>query len=117
MKLYYYCSSCKRENSFKTKAKSRIELKRERGSQINERCTYCSVVTKRRINRVHAKPNMLVIIVGGLIGLLVMLLALLIVPTVFILWLLPSIFAVPFFSWRSEDKRASTFNKLIVSDN
>ncbi len=117
MKLHYYCSFCKKENSFKTKAKSRIELKEKRGSEINERCKYCGTVTKRRVNRVHAKPNMLLIIGGGLLGILILLVTLLVIPSVFILWLLPSIFAVPFFAWRSEEKRASVFNKLMVNDN
>lgn len=68
MKLYYYCSSCKKENSFKTKAKNRFELREERGNEISERCSKCGTIVKRRVNRVHAKANRLLILSGTILG-------------------------------------------------
>jgi len=116
MKLYYYCSSCKKENSFKTEATNRFELQKERGDHINERCTNCGTITKRRINRVHAKANMIYILLGGFIGFVAILLVLAFIPIVLVLWLSPAVFAVPFLTWKLQEKRASDFNKIMVSD-
>lgn len=116
MKLYFYCSSCQKENSFKTTATNRFELQKERGNVINERCKKCGTVVKRRINRVHAKPNKWLLVFGAFFGVILTALLFLVVP-LFILVLANSvIFSIPFMVWRGQDKKASAFNKVMVSD-
>ena len=116
MRLYFYCSSCQEENSFKTKAKDRFELQKERGNFINERCSNCGTVVKRRINRVHAKPNKWLLIIGGIGGILATLLIISFLPLVMTVFAVPAVFGIPFIAWRTEDKKASAFNKVMVSD-
>lgn len=110
MKLYYYCSSCQKENNFKTKATNRFELQEERGNEINERCDYCGTQVKRRINRVHAKPNLFIALAGFIIGVLSSLL----------LWNLGWIatltFTIPIMAFGYTNNEASKFNKVMVDD-
>lgn len=110
MNLYYFCSSCKKENSFKTKATNRFELQQERGDEINERCKHCGNVSKRRINRVHAKSNYVYIIGGLIIGLILGC----------FLWQLGLIAGItiglPILIWQWSHKKAVDFNKILVSE-
>ncbi|WP_299214722.1 hypothetical protein [uncultured Dokdonia sp.] len=116
MTLYYYCSSCQKENSFKTTATNRFELQKERGSFINERCKKCGTVVKRRINRVHAKPNIWILIIGGVLGILLTAILFLFVPIIILVLANSVVFSIPFIAWREQDKKASAFNKVMVSD-
>lgn len=116
MKLYFYCSACLEENSFKTKAKDRFELQKERGNEITERCKNCGASVKRRINRVHAKPNKWILIIGSLIGIIFTFILILYIPLIIIFFALPVVFGIPFIAWKTEDKKASDFNKVMVAD-
>lgn len=116
MKLYFYCSSCQEENSFKTKATDRFELQKERGNFINERCKHCDTVVKRRINRVHAKPNKWILIIGGLVGTVLTVLFILSAPLIISIFAISIIAGIPFIAWKAQDKKASAFNKVMVSD-
>ena len=116
MRLYFYCSSCQEENSFKTKAKDRFDLQKERGNFINERCRNCGTVVKRRINRVHAKPNKWLLIIGGLGGTFIALMLIFFLPLFITVFIIPAVFGIPFIAWRAEDKKASAFNKVMISD-
>ncbi len=116
MKLYYYCSSCQKENSFTTKATNRFELQEERGNEINERCTYCGTVNKRHVNRVHAKANTFNMLIGGVLGLLVTVILALIIPKIALFFIAGTIFSLPYLAWRSEEKKASTFNRVLIED-
>lgn len=110
MKLYYFCASCKKENSFKTSANNRYDLQKERGNEINERCSYCGTITKKRINRVHAKPNRLILLGGLIAG---------IIATVFLWnlgWIASLTFSIPFLAWQQADKGARNFNRVFVDD-
>lgn len=110
MKLFYYCSSCKKENSFKTKATDRFELQQERGNEISERCKYCGNITKRRINRVHAKANFMWILAGIIAS---------VIATGFLWqlgWIAGATFSIPFLLWQATQTKASNFNKVMVSD-
>jgi Flp pilus assembly protein TadB len=119
MKLYYYCSSCQEENSFKTKATNRFDLQKERGNVINERCKHCGTVVKRRINRVHAKPNKWILIIGGILGISLTVIALVFtiaISFLMVVILIPAITSIPFIAWREQDKKANAFNKVMVKD-
>ncbi len=110
MKLYYYCSSCQKENSFTTKATNRFELQNERGNHINERCKKCGTIVKRRINRVYAKANKMYILGGLGIGVLC---------TVLLWelgWVATLTFTIPIIIARSTEITASKFNKVMVDD-
>lgn len=111
MKLYYYCSSCQKENSFKTKATNRFELQEERGNHINERCKKCGTIVKRRINRVHARANKSYVLLS--FGLCIFLTLLLWELG----WVATLTFTIPIMIWRSADIQASKFNKVMVDDN
>lgn len=117
MNLYYFCSSCKKENSFKTKATNRFELQQERGDEINESCKYCGTLTKRRINRVHSKANILKYLVGGALGILLTLILIVIIPPIFIVFAFPSIMSIPFMAWKRENRKAVDFNKIMIKES
>ncbi|WP_298345972.1 hypothetical protein [uncultured Algibacter sp.] len=112
MKLSYYCSapSCKKLNYIKVKSNNRFDLKNEIGLEINERCEHCGNHTKRHINRLHASPNYYIIL-GGL--------GLAIIVTI-LLWDFGFVStlsgAIPIAIWMSEEKKASTFNKVLIRD-
>lgn len=112
MKLYYYCSSCQKENSFTTKATNRFELQKERGNTINERCKHCGTVTKRRINRVHAKADNLLIIASAVLAIILGLFLL-----TFFGLISGLVLGIPFLAWQALQKKASNFNKIRVNDN
>lgn len=116
MKLYYYCSSCQKENSFTTKATNRLELQKERGNFINERCKKCGTIVKRRINRVHAKPNKLILFFGGIFSIVFTAVMFLFIPLIIIILANAFIFSIPFVFWKQQDKKASNFNKVMVAD-
>ena len=116
MRLFYYCSSCQKENSFTTKAKDRFGLQKERGNFINERCKNCGTINKRRINRVHAKANKWIILVGGILGILITCIIILSLPLFITLFVVPTVFSVPYLAWRYQEKKASAFNKVMLSD-
>ncbi len=110
MRLYYYCSSCKKENSFKTKATNRFELQEERGNHINERCNSCGSQVKRRVNRVHAKPNLGIVLAGLALG---------VITTVFLWnlgWIATLTFTIPILAFSYANNMASNFNKVMVDD-
>ncbi len=109
MKLSYYCSSCKKENHIKTKTQDRFAFFIEYGSnEINERCKYCGHFTKRHINRLHAEPNNLIIILSFLIALIITIL----------LWdfgFVSTLTAtIPLWFWIDQKKKASAFNKTMA---
>ena len=110
MKLYYYCSSpsCKKENLISVKSNNRYDLKNEIGEEINERCTHCGSYTKRHINRLHAKPNYMIIGLGFLLAIVVTAL----------LWDLGFVStlsgSIPIGIWMYEERKASAFNKIMV---
>ncbi len=112
MKLHYYCSSpsCKKLNSIKVESSNRYDLKKEIGTEINERCKHCGNHTKRHINRLHASPNY-IIVIGGL--------GLAIIATI-LLWdfgLVSTLSGtIPIAIWMSEEKKASAFNKVLIRD-
>ena len=110
MKLYYYCSapSCKKENTISVKSNNRYDLNHEIGEEINERCKHCGSHTKRHINRLHAKPNYLIIGLGVLAAIVLTIL----------LWDLGFVStlsgSVPIGVWMYEERKASAFNKIMI---
>ena len=110
MKLHYYCSSpsCKKLNAIKVKSRNRYDLKQEIGIEINERCKHCGNHTKRHINRLHAKPNYIIILSGVLASILF---TILFWDLGFITTLSGSL---PIAVWMHEEKKAHAFNKILV---
>lgn len=112
MKLSYYCSnlSCKNLNYIKTKSNNRYDLKQEIGLEINERCKKCGNHTKRHINRLHAAPNYINILGGGVLSIIITIL----------FWDLGFIsslsFSLPITIGMIENKKASAFNKILLKD-
>lgn len=119
MRLYYYCNSCQEENSFTTKAKDRFELQTERGNTITERCKHCGTMVKRRINRVHAKPNKWILIIGTIVGVVLTIIAIILsiaISLAALIILMSFICTVPFIAWKETERKASAFNKVMVKD-
>ncbi|NQY07330.1 MAG: hypothetical protein HRT68_14340 [Flavobacteriaceae bacterium] len=109
MKLFYHCSSCKKENKITIKSDNRYDFQKEvGGDEMNVNCTHCGKLDKKHINRFHAKANK-VIILGGLVAGAV--------ATLFLLnfgWIATATFSIPIFVWLNEEKRASAFNKVMI---
>lgn len=111
MKLSYYCSKqgCKKENYIRTSATNRYELQKEIGAEFNERCTHCGSFTKKHINRLHAEPNYLIILLGSLLSLIL---------TIFswnFIGLISTLTAsIPIVIWAQQKKKASSFNSTMV---
>ncbi len=94
----------------KVKSNNRYDLKEEIGLEINERCKHCGNHTKRHINRLHASPNYFIIL-GGV--------ALSVIVTLFLWdlgWVSTLTATIPIAIWMSEEKRASSFNKVMIRD-
>ncbi|MEP5341743.1 MAG: hypothetical protein ABJQ50_18665 [Algibacter sp.] len=85
-------------------------MKQEIGLEINERCKHCGNHTKRHINRLHADSNYINILGGILLAIIVTILF-------WDLGFLSSLsFSIPFTIWMIENKKASTFNKVLIRD-
>lgn len=109
MKLFYYCKSCKKKNYYKTKTSDRFELQKEVGNEINERCKYCGIFEKKHINRLHAEPNKFLIISVFIIAIILSI----------AFWNMGIIakltIMLPFWVSFNEQKKASDYNKIMVS--
>jgi len=122
MTLYYYCKSCKKLNSFKTSATNRFELQQERGNEISERCRRCGTTTTRRINRVHARVNPiypLAVIFLCFLALATYVVVSLVINGVLYIpvkLFLGALILAPIALWTYYERRASAFNKVMVSD-
>ncbi|WP_299109482.1 hypothetical protein [uncultured Winogradskyella sp.] len=109
MKLSYRCSSCKKDNTIKTKATDRYGLLMERGSnEFNERCKHCGHFTKKHINRLYADDNYTYVIAG---------LAIAAVATYF-MWDFGFISTltgtIPIWFWSEMKRKSSKFNGTMV---
>ncbi|MBV1924610.1 MAG: hypothetical protein KUG68_11350 [Flavobacteriaceae bacterium] len=109
MKLSYYCKSCNKKNFYQTKTKDRFELQSEVGNEINLNCTNCGTINKKHINRLSAEPNRLYAIYGLVIAAIV----------IIFLWELGYIsgltFTIPIYLYFDAEKKASDYNKIMVS--
>lgn len=109
MKLSFRCSSCKKDNTIKTKAYDRHGLLMERGSsEFNERCKHCGNFTKKHINRLYADDDYTLVIFGFIAA---------IIATI-LLWDFGYIstltFTIPIWFWTIMKKKSSTFNRTMV---
>ena len=68
MNLVTHCASCKKDIKVKSSATTRSELQMEKGDEITVNCQYCGNFEKKHINKVIAKPNNNIILVGVGIG-------------------------------------------------
>ena len=104
---------------FGVQMQDRFELQTERGNIISERCKHCGTIVKRRINRVHAKPNKWILIIGTIVGVALTIIAI-IFSLAISLWILIAVMSfictVPFIAWKETEKKASAFNKVMVND-
>lgn len=109
MKLSYRCSSCKKDNTIKTKAIYRHGLLMERGNnEFNERCKHCGHFTQKHINRLYANDNYSFVIIGFVIALI----------STILLWDFGFIstltFTIPIWLWIEMKKKCSSFNGTMV---
>ncbi len=109
MKLSYRCSSCKKDNTIKTKAFDRHGLLMERGnSEFNERCKHCGNFTKKHINRLYADDNYTYVLIGFVVAA---------IATV-LLWDFGFIsmltFSIPIWLFTEMKKKSSNFNRTMV---
>lgn len=109
MKLSYYCKSCNKKNHYQTNINDRFELQKEVGDEINIRCTKCGTVNKKHINRLTAEPNRLYVIIGLVIAAILTIL----------LWDLGFVssltLTIPIYLFFDAQKRASDYNKIMIS--
>jgi hypothetical protein len=109
MKLSYRCSSCKKDNTIKTKAFDRHGLLMERGNnEFNERCKHCGNHTKKHINRLYADDDYTMVLVGF---------ALSAIATFFLWdfgWVSTLTGTIPLYFWTEMKKKSSTFNGSMV---
>ena len=109
MKLFYYCSSCKKENAIQIKSDNRYEFQKEIGDdEVVVNCTNCGKTDKKHVNRFHAKPRYYI----SLIALVCSILATLYLRRYG--WISSLIFYIPVAVWRREQKRASAFNSVMI---
>ncbi|MCG2419112.1 hypothetical protein K8089_08755 [Aequorivita sp. F47161] len=109
MQLSYYCRSCKKKNYISSKANNRFELQAQFGDEINNRCSHCGTFEKKHINRLIAEPS-------KFIGLFCFGLAILLSGAVFILGFIATLtFTIPIYIYFNAQKRASDFNKVMIS--
>lgn len=103
MKIYYYCSSCKEENHFKSNNKFDLQMELN-SDEVVVNCNKCDKQDKKHINRLHSKPNYIFVFIGILLSIIVSI----------IMWDIGFAstlsFTIPFYLWLQEQKRVSTFN-------
>ena len=109
MKLSYRCSSCKKDNTIKTKASDRHGLLMERGNnEFNERCKHCGNFTKKHINRLYAEGDYTYVLIGFVVAA---------IATV-LLWDFGFIstltFTIPIWFFTEMKKKSSIFNGSMV---
>lgn len=109
MKLSYYCKSCQKKSFYKTITKDRFELQNEVGDELSLRCDKCGTINKKHINRLSAEPNRIYLYIALVVAIL---LAVLFWDLGFISKLT---FSVPIFLFFDAEKRASNYNKTMVS--
>lgn len=109
MKLSYRCSSCKKDNTIKTKSSDRHGLLMERGSnEFNERCKHCGHFTKKHLNRLYADDDYTLVIIGFVLSA---------IATIFLWdlgWISTLTGAIPLYFWTEMKKKSSAFNKTMV---
>lgn len=109
MRLSYYCNSCKTKNYVKTKAKNRFELQTELGDEVNNRCNHCGTIEKKHINRLFAEPS-------KLLGILCLGLMVLLTGTIFMFGFIAALsFTLPIWIYFDAHKKASDFNKVMIT--
>ncbi len=109
MKLSYRCSSCKKDNTIKTKAIDRHGLLMGRGSnEFNGRCKHCGNFTKKHINRLYAEDDYTFVLIGFVVAA---------IATV-LLWDFGFIstltFSIPIWIFTEMKKKSSMFNRTMV---
>lgn len=67
MRIYTQCTNCSEEISYKTRAKTRVDLVMQEGEQISIECWNCSQQQERVPNDFVAKPEKLAQWVAGFI--------------------------------------------------
>jgi DNA-directed RNA polymerase subunit RPC12/RpoP len=109
MKLSYRCNSCKKDNSFKTKATDRYALLMETGTnEFKHRCKHCGHFTKKHINRLYADDNYIYVITGFVVAAI----------ATFFLWDFGFVSTltgtIPIWFWSEMKRKSSNFNKTMV---
>jgi hypothetical protein len=112
MKLYTICKSCKEEIKIASTASTRPELEMEKGGEFNVNCTSCGVMQKKRVNDIRAKHNIIMVLIGLLIGIVASIALLIILGDIKIGLVLVAI--IPLFIWQQQSKTAQAFNSYRI---
>jgi hypothetical protein len=110
MKLYSICNSCRKEIKIASTASTRPEL--EMGSELNVNCTSCGVMQKKGVNDIRAKHNIIMVLIGLLIGIVASIALLIILGDIKIGLVLVAI--IPLFIWQQQSKTAQAFNSYRI---
>jgi len=110
MRLTYRCSSCKRENYLEDKAATRPELQAKlNGNEVRVNCKFCGKMEKKHINRITAKADNRILIIGFFVGLIVSF------CLIYLFGFIASLtFSIPIMVWRYENDTAHKFNSYSI---
>jgi hypothetical protein len=113
MKLFSYCSSCKKEIPVKSlTASTRSDLAMDKGEQFYLQCPNCAVQTKVHVNDVRAKASNWMAI-GGLVISLIF--------TIFLWKYLSAIstitILIPLIIFWQQSNSVNAFNRLVLRRN
>ena len=109
MRIYFFCSSCKEESYFKSNFSNRFDLQMNLNSdEISVCCKKCKQLNTKHLNRLHAKTNMITIIIGVLISIITL--------SLWDLGFISTLSAiVPIAIWTQDQKRISDFNSHMIN--
>jgi hypothetical protein len=110
MRLTYRCSSCKRENYLKENAETRPDLQLQiGGNEVRVNCKFCGKIDKKHINRITAKSDKRVLIIGFFVGVIVS------IGLIYLFGFIASLaFSIPIMVWRYESDVAHKFNSYAI---
>nr|WP_288931582.1 hypothetical protein [uncultured Allomuricauda sp.] len=127
MRLFGKCPSCKKENSFKSDAQTRIDYEMKNGKWKSFVCTECGEDFRLMINNIYSKKSNLASIVAGLVFLIGTPIVIYLFKDILLqirgpysILIISSLFIVPSIIYsivlNEDQKRVSTFNQLKVRE-
>ena len=110
MRLSYTCRACKKQNILPIKEETRPDLqKRVNADEVRVNCKECGKDDKRHINRITAIPDIRIILIGVVLG---------IIATVVLIgyfgFIATITFSIPIIIWKYESDQAHKFNSYAI---
>lgn len=109
MHLSTICPSCKERTTIKSKASDRPELIKDKGETFNLQCQNCNKNHSVHVNDVRASPDMKVMGLGVIVGILIAILLWILIGAVGTISI-----GIPILIWAQQNKAVHDFNRYMT---